>query len=151
MLHTIVFTDNIFILSRILSLISQSLELDYSEELFNKKIESDVIYSSELIKRIFEMLTSQEHLHDFLDSMKCLYSCSVKLLDILTYISNNSESLFKNSPELLGRLKRQQTEMRDSIAKKVQNTDVDAEIINIVSEMEMAELLNFKNESIITD
>lgn len=146
MLHNIVFTDNIFILSRMLSSILQSLELDFSEELFTKKLESDIIFCSEVTRCIFEKLSTQEQLHDYLDSIKCLYSCSTKLLQILTDVTTSDKNLFLKSPETITRLQKQHTEIKANIAKKIHNTNVDSEVVNIVSEAEMTELLNFNAE-----
>lgn len=151
MLHNIVFTDNIFIVSRMLSLLAESLQLDFAEELFSKKIESDIVFSAECIKRIYQKLSSQEHLHDYLDSMKCLYSCSNKLLEILRSVSRSDKNIFLKSPEMLMHLKKQHEEIQAEISKKIQRTNVDAEIINIVSEAEMAELLNFSNEQVVQE
>lgn len=147
MLNNIVFKDNIFLLSRILSLLLESLKLDFAEELFVKKIESDILFSNEAINRIYEKLTPQEHLHDYLDSMKCLYSCSLKFLQVLDDVTTSDKSLFCNSLETINDIKKQNEEIRASICKKINNTSVDAEAVNIVSDLEMTKLLNFENEN----
>lgn len=148
MLHNVVFSDNIFLLSRTLSLVLESLQLNFSDALFSKKLESDIVFSAEVIKRVYEKLNSQEHLHDYLDSMKCLYACSLKFLMILSEVTTSEKNLFLKSPNMINKLKKQHEEIRENISKKIHNTDVDAEIINMVSDLEMNELLNFKNENI---
>lgn len=150
MLHNIVFSDNIFILSRTLSLVSQSLKLDFAEELFCRKIESDIVFSNEVIKRIYQRLSSREHLHDYLDSMKCLYACSNRMLQILSDVTTCDKNLFSKSPETIATLKKQHDEIRMLISQKIHNTEVDAEISNIVSEAELNGLLNFNNESVVS-
>ncbi|MEL3908674.1 MAG: hypothetical protein P1P64_06645 [Treponemataceae bacterium] len=145
MLHNIVFTDNIFILSRTLGLISQSLHLVFAEEVFSKKFELDILFCGETIKKIFEKLNSQEHLHDYLDTMKCLYSCSSRFVQILANLESENRGIFESDPEKISKLRIEHEEIRLNISKKVRNTNVDAEIINIVSDMELTELLDFGN------
>lgn len=150
MLHNIVFTDNIFIVSRSLSLIAQSLQLDFSDELFIAKFEDDIVFCAETIKKIFEKLSSQEHLHDYIDTMKCLYSCTSRFIQLMTDLEIDNKNIFLQNPEKIAELKKEMSEIERDISKKVRNTNTDAEIINIVSEMELTELLDFGNTVIPT-
>lgn len=145
MLHNIVFTDNIFILSRNLGLISQSFELVFAKELFAKKFELDILFCGESIKTIFEKLNTQEHLHEYLDAMKCLYSCSNRFIQILADLESENRGVFESDPEKIRKLRSEHEEIRLNISQKVHNTNADAEIINIVSDMELTELLDFGN------
>lgn len=145
MLHNIVFTDNIFIVSRSLALIAQSLQLDFSDELFVSKFEHDIVFCAESIKKIFSKLNAQEHLHDYIDTMKCLYSCTSRFIQIMSDLEIDNKNIFLQSPEKIGVLKSAMNEIEADISKKVRNTNTDAEIMNIVSEIELTELLDFGN------
>lgn len=144
MLQNIVFTDNIFLLSRMLSVISQSIQLDFYKPLFTKKIQSDIIFCGETLKLIFDRLNKQQHLHDYLETMKCIYYCSVRLLQILSELEIDNRGLFANFPEQITKLKKDQEKLNASIRKKVSDTDIDKEVTNMVSELELSKLLNFE-------
>ena len=57
----------------------------------------------------------------------------------------DNKNIFLQSPEKIGVLKSAMNEIEADISKKVRNTNTDAEIMNIVSEMELTELLDFGN------
>ncbi|MBQ7613335.1 MAG: hypothetical protein IJU92_09790 [Spirochaetaceae bacterium] len=141
MLHNIVFTDNIFVLSRMLGVISQSIQLDLCEQLFYKKLQDDIQFCFFAIEDLFEKLHNQEHLHDYIDSMKCLYLCNMRFLELISSLETNDRKIFE--------LKRASEEIKIAITKKIHNTNTDAEITTIVSEMELNELLNFQNETLV--
>lgn len=149
MLHNIVFTDNIFVLSRMLGVISQSIQLDLCEQLFYKKLQDDIQFCFFAIEDLFEKLHNQEHLHDYIDSMKCLYLCNMRFLELISSLETNDRKIFEENPNKIFELKRASEEIKIAITKKIHNTNTDAEITTIVSEMELNELLNFQNETLV--
>lgn len=151
MLNNIVFTDDIFLLSRVLGVISQGIRLDISEEVFTKKFEMDIVFSSDAIKKIYNRLADQSQLPDYIPTMKCLYSCSTRFLEILADLENDRREIFLNLKQKIPALKKEHEQIKLNIAQKIHNTNTDAEIINIVSETELTELLNFQDTAVMAN
>ncbi|PIE98919.1 MAG: hypothetical protein CR988_01080 [Treponema sp.] len=146
MLQKIVFQDNIYQLARNIELIHNGLILELDESLFAGKILDDIFFCDVLAKKILERLHNQQHLHEYINAMNCLYSCIIKFLTVLTEIlegkMSDSQAVAVNRERLLV-TKIESEKLKDQIADEIREKAGHIDNINIVSEMELNQLLNF--------
>ncbi len=145
MLQKIVFQDNIFQITRALDVIIDGMKLDLSEEIFAKKTMNDILFFDFAIQNIFNKLEPQSHLPDYLSTMQCLYFCIVKYvkaLQIMMEEKQNDPIVMNNMEKMMGIFGKYK-ELIAKIDIDIQESDVNQDSINMVSQNELSELLNF--------
>ncbi len=145
MLQKIVFQDNIFQITRALDVIIDGMKLDLSEEIFAKKTMNDILFFDFAIQNIFNKLEPQTHLPDYLNTMQCLYFCIVKYTTTLQIMMNEKQNdpiMMNNMEKLMGIFEKYK-ELIGKIDLDIQESDVSQDSINMVSQNELSELLNF--------
>ncbi len=145
MSQKIVFQDNIFQITRSLDLIKDGMSLELSEELFAKKTINDILFFDFALQSIFSKVEAQTQLPSYLDTMQCLYFSIIKFADILaTMLSKkDNNSILINNIEKFESMYTIHQDLLTRIREIVQDDNITQDTVNIVSQNELSELLNF--------
>ncbi len=145
MLQKIVFQDNIFQITRALDVIIDGMKLDLSEEIFAKKTMNDILFFDFAIQNIFNKLEPQSHLPDYLSTMQCLYFCILKYINVLQVMMSDKQNdpiVINNMQKIMGIFEKYK-ELVSKLDIDIQESEISQDSINIVSQNELSELLNF--------
>lgn len=145
MLHTIAFQDNLFQVSRYLDVIQGGLKLELSESIFAKKIFNDIVFFDSVIQRLFNQIIAQPGLPNRLDLMHCLYLSVTKYINIIGAIVNlpPDKNVTNFDVSVFNNICKKHQEMQMQIAENIQIQDFSNDSLDIVSQNELSELLNF--------
>ncbi len=145
MLQKIVFQDNIFQITRALDLIRDGMKLDLSEEIFAKKTMNDILFFDFAIQNIFNKIEPQTHLPDYLNTMQCLYFCIMKYINTLQVMmaeKQNDPIMINNKQKMMGIFEKYKN-LVSKIDIDIKESDLSQDSMNMVSQNELSELLNF--------
>ncbi len=146
MLHTIIFQDNLFQLTRMLDVIKDGMNLDLSRDIFGERIISDILFFDSALHKLFDQIEPQTHLPDYIDSMHCLYFCISKYMRLLqTVLAGKRSGVFLNGMDTshFENILNNQKELIDKIGINLSESDVQSDSYTMVSQNELSELLNF--------
>ncbi|MGP1415449.1 MAG: hypothetical protein ACTTJ6_05915 [Treponema sp.] len=143
MLYNIAFQDNIYVLLRQITTLSDGLKLDIDERLFSAKVSSDLIFFDKAINRLFEQIYPQSSIQNFIDLFQGLHFCISRYIDLINYITSSQQRVrisieIKESSEIIARHK----EMLKKIEEFIEESDPTELENELVSQNELACLLN---------
>lgn len=146
MLHNIIFRDNIFHLTRSIDNVHNGLRLDLDAGIFTGKIMNDAVFFDFGIQKIFERIFPQSSLPEYIEIMQCLYFCTMKYIDLLTFLLNSESVISKNIKQYRTKfeeIRLSHQKILEQLRIKINETDAGEDSYNIVSQNELSELLNF--------
>ena len=144
MLKNTAFHDNLYQLAKIISITSEGLALELSENMFLEKMVSDISFISNTLQSLFTEVQSLSHLPEYLPIMQSLYSCETDYLLLLKAFAAKTigkQVSVSVSGSDLGAYYKLHTDTKDRIEKRIQESDKNLDVYQIVSQNELSQLL----------
>lgn len=144
MLKNTAFQDNLYQLTKIISITTEGLALELSEYMFLDKILSDISFISKSLQSLFDEVGNMSHLPEYVPIMQSLHSCETDYLLLLkTFADRAIEKHFDLpiSASELSSLYKLHSGIKDTIESRMQDTENNLDVYRIVSKNELTELL----------
>ena len=144
MLKNTAFHDNLYQLAKIISITSEGLALELSENMFLDKMVSDISFISNTLQSLFTEVQNLSHLPEYLPIMQSLYSCETDYLLLLKAFAAKTigkQVSVSVSGSDLGAYYKLHTDTKDRIEKRIQESDKNLDVYQIVSQNELSQLL----------
>ena len=144
MLKNTAFHDNLYQLAKIISITSEGLALELSENMFLEKMVSDISCISNTLQSLFTEVQNLSHLPEYLPIMQSLYSCETDYLLLLKAFAAKTigkQVSVSVSGSDLGAYYKLHTDTKDRIEKRIQESDKNLDVYQIVSQNELSQLL----------
>lgn len=144
MLKNTAFQDNLYQLTKIISITTEGLALELSEYMFLDKILSDISFVSKSLQSLFDEVGNMSHLPEYIPIMQSLHSCETDYLLLLkTFADRAIEKHFDLpiSASELSSLYKLHSGIKDTIESRMQDTENNLDVYRIVSKNELTELL----------
>lgn len=144
MLKNTAFHDNLYQLAKIITITSEGLSLELSENMFLDKVISDISFISDTLQTLFIEVQNLSHLPEYLSIMQCLYSCETDYLLLLKAFAAKTiekQITLSISGNDLGAYYKLHTDIKDRIEKRIQESNKNLDTYQIVSQNELSQLL----------
>ena len=144
MLKNTAFHDNLYQLAKIITMTSEGLSLELSENMFLDKVISDISFISDTLQTLFIEVQNLSHLPEYLSIMQCLYSCETDYLLLLKAFAAKTiekQITLSISGSDLGAYYKLHTDIKDRIEKRIQESNKNLDTYQIVSQNELSQLL----------
>jgi|GEM_PF-372440 len=144
MLKNTAFQDNLYQLTKIISITTEGLALELSEHMFLDKILSDISFISKSLESLFDEVGNMSHLPEYIPIMQNLHSCEGDYLLLLkTFADKAIEKHFDLpiSASELSAYYKLHSGIKEMIETRMQETEHNLDIYRIVSKNELTELL----------
>ena len=144
MLKNTAFHDNLYQLAKIISITSEGLALELSENMFLEKMVSDISFISNTLQSLFTEVQNLSHLPEYLPIMQSLSSCETDYLLLLKAFAAKTigkQVSVSVSGSDLGAYYKLHTDTKDRIEKRIQESDKNLDVYQIVSQNELSQLL----------
>ncbi len=144
MLKNTAFHDNLYQLAKIITITSEGLSLELSENMFLDKVISDISFISDTLQTLFIEVQNLSHLPEYLSIMQCLYSCETDYLLLLKAFAAKTiekQITLSISGSDLGAYYKLHTDIKDRIEKRIQESNKNLDTYQIVSQNELSQLL----------
>ena len=144
MLKNTAFHDNLYQLAKIISITSEGLSLELSENMFLGKTVSDIAFISDTLQTLFTEVQNLSYLPEYLPIMQSLYSCETDFLLLLKLFASKmieKQSLLPVSSADLNAYYKLHTDIKEQIEKRIQESDKNLDAYQIVSQNELSQLL----------
>ena len=144
MLKNTAFHDNLYQLAKIITITSEGLSLELSENMFLDKMISDISFISDTLQTLFIEVQNLSHLPEYLSIMQCLYSCETDYLLLLKAFAAKTiekQITLSISGSDLGAYYKLHTDIKDRIEKRIQESNKNLDTYQIVSQNELSQLL----------
>ena len=144
MLKNTAFQDNLYQLTRIITITNEGLILDLSTDMFLEKTISDISFVSQALQTIFAEMKNLSHLPEYLPIMHNLHSCET---DFLLLLRNFAAWTLEKQLELplsaadLSAYYKMHSGIKEEIGTCVQDSGNSLDAYHIVSKNELTELL----------
>ena len=144
MLKNTAFHDHLYQLAQIITLTTEELTLELSENMFLDKMISDISFISDTLQTLFTEIQNLSHLPEYLSIMQSLYSCETDYLLLLKVFASKAIEKHIDLPVSgsdLSAYYKLHSEMKDRIEKRIQESDKNLDAYQIVSQNELSQLL----------
>ena len=144
MLKNTAFHDNLYQLAKIITITSEGLSLELSENMFLDKVISDISFISDTLQTLFTEVQNLSHLPEYLSIMQSLYSCETDYLLLLKAFAAKTiekQITLSISGSDLGAYYKLHTDIKDRIEKRIQESNKNLDTYQIVSQNELSQLL----------
>ena len=144
MLKNTAFHDNLYQLAKIISITTEGLALELSENMFLDKMVADISFISDTLQALFDEVQNLSHLPEYLPIMQSLYSCEMDYLLLLkTFAAKIIEKQVNVSVSGsdLNTYYTLHNDIKDRIEKRIQESDKNLDAYQIVSQNELSQLL----------
>lgn len=144
MLKNTAFHDNLYQLAKIVSITTEGLSLELSETMFLDKTVADISFISDALESLFTEIQNLSHLPEYLPIMQSLYSCETDYLLLLKAFAAKTigkQVSVSVSGSDLGAYYKLHTDTKDRIEKRIQESDKNLDVYQIVSQNELSQLL----------
>ena len=144
MLKNTAFHDNLYQLAKIISITTEGLSLELSENMFIDKIVADISFISDALQTLFTEVQNLSHLPEYLPIMQSLYSCETDYLLLLkTFASKTIEKqiALPISGTDLSAYYKLHNDTKERIEIRIQESDKNLDAYQIVSQNELTQLL----------
>lgn len=144
MLKNTAFHDNLYQLAKIISITTEGLALELSENVFFEKIIADISFISKTLQSLSTEVHNLSHLPEYLPIMQSLYSCETDYLLLLkTFASKTIEKkiALPVSASDLSSYYKLHNDIKDQVEKQIQESDRNLDAYQIVSQSELSQLL----------
>ena len=144
MLKNTAFHDNLYQLAKIITITSEGLSLELSENMFLDKVISDISFISDTLQTLFTEVQNLSHLPEYLSIMQSLYSCETDYLLLLKAFASKTiekQITLSISGSDLGAYYKLHTDIKDRIEKRIQESNKNLDTYQIVSQNELSQLL----------
>ena len=144
MLKNTAFHDNLYQLAKIISITTEGLTLELSENMFLDKTIADISFISEALQTLFTEVQNLSHLPEYLPIMQSLYSCETDYLMLLKAFASKTlekQIVLPGSCSDLSAYYKLHSDTKDRIEKRIQESDKNLDAYQIVSQNELSQLL----------
>ena len=144
MLKNTAFHDNLYQLAKIVSITTEGLSLELSENMFLDKMLADISFVSDTLQTLFGEVQNLSHLPEYLPIMQSLYSCETDYLLLLKAFAAKTiekQITLPVSGTDLSAYYKLHSDMKDRIEKRIQESDKNLDAYQIVSQNELSQLL----------
>ena len=144
MLKNTAFHDNLYQLAKIISITTEGLALELSENMFLEKTVADISFISDTLQSLFTEVQNLSHLPEYLPIMQSLYSCETDYLLLLKAFAAKTIGKQMNlsvSGTELGVYYKLHSDMKNRIEKRIQESYKNLDAYQIVSQNELSQLL----------
>ena len=144
MLKNTAFHDNLYQLAKIISITTEGLALELSENMFLDKMVADISFISDTLQALFDEVQNLSHLPEYLPIMQSLYSCEMDYLLLLkTFAAKIIEKQVNVSVSGsdLNTYYTLHNDIKDRIEKRIQESNKNLDTYQIVSQNELSQLL----------
>lgn len=144
MLKNTAFHDNLYQLAKIISITTEGLALELSEDMFFEKMIADMSFISSTLQSLFTEVQNLSHLPEYLPIMQSLYSCETDYLLLLkTFAAKTIEKRINLSLSTsdISAYYKLHSDTKERIEKRIQESDKNLDVYQIVSQNELSQLL----------
>ena len=144
MLKNTAFHDNLYQLAKIISITAEGLALELSEDMFLDKMAADISFVSDTLQSLFGEVQNLSYLPEYLPIMQSLYSCETDyllLLKAFTAKTIGKQITLPLSGSNLSAYYKMHSDTKDQIEKRIQESDKNLDVYQIVSQNELSQLL----------
>ncbi len=144
MLKNTAFHDNLYQLAKIISITTEGLSLELSENMFLDKMVGDISFISDTLQSLFAEVQNLSHLPEYLPIMQSLYSCETDYLLLLKAFAAKTiekEITLPVQGSDLSAYYKTHSDTKDRIEKRIQESDKNLDAYQIVSQNELSQLL----------
>jgi len=144
MLKNTAFHDNLYQLAKIISITTEGLALELSEDMFFEKMIADMSFISSTLQSLFTEVQNLSHLPEYLPIMQSLYSCETDYLLLLkTFAAKTIEKRMNLSLSTsdISAYYKLHSDTKERIEKRIQESDKNLDVYQIVSQNELSQLL----------
>ena len=144
MLKNTAFHDNLYQLAKIISITTEGLSLELSENMFLDKMVGDISFISDTLQSLFAEVQNLSHLPEYLPIMQSLYSCETDYLLLLKAFAAKTiekEITLPVQGSDLSAYYKIHSDTKDRIEKRIQESDKNLDAYQIVSQNELSQLL----------
>ena len=144
MLKNTAFHDNLYQLAKIISITTEGLALELSEDMFFEKMIADMSFISTTLQSLFTEVQNLSHLPEYLPIMQSLYSCETDYLLLLkTFAAKTIEKRMNLSLSTsdISAYYKLHSDTKERIEKRIQESDKNLDVYQIVSQNELSQLL----------
>ena len=144
MLKNTAFHDNLYQLAKIISITTEGLALELSEDMFFEKMIADMSFISSTLQSLFTEVQNLSHLPEYLPIMQSLYSCETDYLLLLkTFAAKTIEKRMNLSLSAsdISAYYKLHSDTKERIEKRIQESDKNLDVYQIVSQNELSQLL----------
>lgn len=144
MLKNTAFHDNLYQLAKIISITTEGLALELSEDMFFEKMIADMSFISSTLQSLFTEVQNLSHLPEYLPIMQSLYSCETDYLLLLkTFAAKTIEKRMNLSLSTsdISAYYKLHSDTKEQIEKRIQESDKNLDVYQIVSQNELSQLL----------
>ena len=144
MLKNTAFHDNLYQLVKIISITTEGLSLELSENMFLDKMVGDISFISDTLQSLFAEVQNLSHLPEYLPIMQSLYSCETDYLLLLKAFAAKTiekEITLPVQGSDLSAYYKTHSDTKDRIEKRIQESDKNLDAYQIVSQNELSQLL----------
>ncbi|AIW88608.1 MULTISPECIES: hypothetical protein [unclassified Treponema] len=144
MLKNTAFHDNLYQLAKIVSITTEGLSLELSENMFLDKMLADISFVSDTLQTLFGEVQNLSHLPEYLPIMQSLYSCETDYLLLLKAFAAKTiekQITLPVSGTDLSAYYKLHSDVKDRIEKRIQESDKNLDAYQIVSQNELSQLL----------
>ena len=144
MLKNTAFHDNLYQLAKIISITTEGLSLELSENMFLDKMVGDISFISDTLQSLFAEDQNLSHLPEYLPIMQSLYSCETDYLLLLKAFAAKTiekEITLPVQGSDLSAYYKTHSDTKDRIEKRIQESDKNLDAYQIVSQNELSQLL----------
>ena len=144
MLKNTAFHDNLYQIAKIISITTEGLSLELSENMFLNKTVSDISFISDTLQSLFVEVQNLSHLPEYLPIMQSLYSCET---DYLLHLKAFAAKTIKKQIALpvagsdLNTYYKLHNDTKDRIETRIKESDKNLDAYQIVSQNELSQLL----------
>ena len=144
MLKNTAFHDNLYQLAKIISITTEGLALELSEDMFFEKMIADMSFISSTLQSLFTEVQNLSHLPEYLPIMQSLYSCETDYLLLLkTFAAKTIEKRMNLSLSTsdISAYYKLHSDTKERIEKRIQESDKNLDVYQIVSQNELSQPL----------
>ena len=144
MLKNTAFHDNLYQLAKIISITTEGLALELSEHMFLGKTLADISFISDTLQSLFDEVQKLSHLPEYLPIMQSLYSCETDYLLLLKAFAAKTIEKQISLPVSgadLSTYYKLHSDTKERIEKRIQESDKNSDVYQIVSQNELCQLL----------
>jgi uncharacterized protein TP_0064 len=144
MLKNTAFHDNLYQIAKIISITTEGLSLELSDNMFLNKTVADISFISDTLQSLFVEVQNLSHLPEYLPIMQSLYSCET---DYLLLLKAFAAKTIKKQIALpvagsdLNTYYKLHNDTKDRIETRIKESDKNLDAYQIVSQNELSQLL----------
>ena len=144
MLKNTAFHDNLYQLAKIISITTEGLALELSENMFLEKTVADISFISDTLQSLFTEVQNLSHLPEYLPIMQSMYSCEMDYLLLLKAFATKiieKQIELPSSASDLNTYYKLHSDTKERIETRIQESDKNLDAYQIVSQNELSQLL----------